>query len=510
MASLLERFELKIDRSGTHHLWTGSKKADGSGKMKVDGRTVLARRVAWELAYGPLPPETEVRSCPGDKACVHVEHLSTTGDPPAESPRAGAGRSQRQNRKGGGSMRAVGPGRWALTVTAGRHSDGSLRRAYRTVTAKGEGDAAKLLATFVTEVDDGERIAAKNLRASTMDSAIERFLSEHLRDEKGREDRTVAGYRQLYLQWFSPVIGDRRVSHVDVASLDRIFGRMRRAGLSRSRLNQAKSLLGPFFRWARRRGMISRDPMVDFDLPTSKHVSKERMPPEAEELCLFLTEAVKVIPDVAPVLVLGAATGMRRAELVGIRRSRLQWRDLQLTVDTAVEGKRLKTTKTRTRRKVFIDSETMAMLRRHCDLMDERASAADVSLGPESFVFSLAIDCSEPMPPDYVTRRVAVLKSHLGIEDKRAETIALEDEALRLFTSQRAPRPDGKTGPAPGRDVLRRDRISPWSQCAMGGPRRRLRRTQADRQQERCHLGLRRLDPRSAEVHLERAARRRL
>lgn len=66
MASLLERFEAKVDRSVMHHIWTGSKKADGSGKMKVNGRTVLARRVTWELAFR-LAAETEVMSCPGAK-----------------------------------------------------------------------------------------------------------------------------------------------------------------------------------------------------------------------------------------------------------------------------------------------------------------------------------------------------------------------------------------------------------------------------------------------------------
>jgi hypothetical protein len=48
------------------------------------------------------------------------------------------------------------------------------------------------------------------------------------------------------------------------------------------------------------------------------------------------------------------------------------------------------------------------------------------------------------MPPDYVTRRVALLKEHLGIADKRAETIALEDEALRLFRSSPGPRLPGQ------------------------------------------------------------------
>ncbi len=36
------------------------------------------------------------------------------------------------------------------------------------------------------------------------------------------------------------------------------------------------------------------------------------------------------------------------------------------------------------------------------------------------------------MPPDLFTKRVAVLKGHLGIDDKRPDVVALEDMALRL------------------------------------------------------------------------------
>jgi hypothetical protein len=45
MATLRDRFEAKVDRSAEHHLWTGSKKADGTGKMKVDSKAVTAHRL---------------------------------------------------------------------------------------------------------------------------------------------------------------------------------------------------------------------------------------------------------------------------------------------------------------------------------------------------------------------------------------------------------------------------------------------------------------------------------
>ena len=89
------------------------------------------------------------------------------------------------------------------------------------------------------------------------------------------------------------------------------------------------------------------------------------------------------------------------------------------------------------------------MLQRHCEQMDERAEACGVEIRSNGFVFSLDPDCSRPMPAEYLTQRVAVLKEHVGISNKQPETVKLEDEALRLFRQPPAPRRPGQTGPAP-------------------------------------------------------------
>lgn len=356
-----------------------------------------------------------------------------------------------------------------------------MRRVFRTVHADGERDAARQLARFVAETEAGGLPERKAVRDVTIDEAIETFLTEHLGEEKGREHKTIDDYRRLHQKWFSPEIGKRRVVDVDQTMIDRVFGRMQRAGLSRSRLNQARSLYAPFFRWAKSRKMTQRNPMLEFELPTSKHVSRERTPPEAEELSILLAAAVAVIPDVAPLLVLGAVTGMRRGELVGLRRSRIWWDAQQLTVDSAVAStKSVKGTKTRKERTFEIDAGTVDMLRRHCEETDERAELFGTTVPVDGFVFSLEPDCSQPMPPDYMTRRVAVLKEHLGIADKRPETTALEDEALRLRRLPRSStRRAGRTGPAPqgglsfadiGRQLGRSER---WAALAVQSAERR-------------------------------------
>jgi integrase len=442
MLTLGDRFETKVDRSGDHHLWTGATKADGTGVLKVAGKVVTAPRVAWELANGELRPGVRVQGCSSEPACVRVDHLSLHGGGARVRP------DRRRAARGSGSKVEVRPGVWKLTVTAGRYAEGQVRRVHRTVHVATAAEAARELAAFVTEVHESPSVASRADRDVTVDEAIERFLTEYLVGEKGRDPGTVQNYRGAHQKWFSPEIGGRRVVDVDEAAIDRVFGRMRRAGLSASRLHDARNLYQPFFRWAKRRRMIRRSPMADFELPTSTHVAREHAPPEVDQLSLYLRTAVEVVPDVAPVLTLGAVTGMRRGGLVSVRRSRLFPRQGKLTVDTSSDGRRVKSTKTRVTRDVAVDPATMAMLQRHCERMDERAAVFGVEVASDAFVFSLAPDCSLPLAADYLTKQVAVLKEHLGISNKRPETIAREDEALRLFRQDAEHRPQGKTGPA--------------------------------------------------------------
>ena len=470
-----ERIAARVKSVGGHYVWQGKVDRNGIPVTKHNSRNTTVRRLVWELAHGPLPPAAKVGACPGNRLCVRLDHLSV------ERAQESAAKTRRfRARKGTGSMRQVRRGAWELRVTTGRWSDGRIRTLYRTVQADDEADATAQLIAFVEEMGRAQHPDGHDVRELTVDAALEQFLTEYLSEEKGREEKTVNDYRRLHRRWFSPSIGDRRVSRVDTATMDRVFGAMRQAGLSNSRLNQAKSLYAPFFRWAKQRGITTRNPMADFQKPTSSYLAKERTPPEIEELSLLLTTAVDVVPEIAPLLVLGAVTGMRRGELVGTRRSRVLWGRQRITVDSAVsEFKRLKGTKTRQERSFHIDRETILMLRQHCDLMDERAQLFGIDLCPDPFLFSLVPDCAEPIPPDYVTKRVAVLKGHLGIEEKRPETVAREDEALRLRRQPARPKPPSTTGPPPKGGMSFREigehfgRSERWAMLAVAAAQRR-------------------------------------
>lgn len=159
--------------------------------------------MAWELANGPVPAGARVLACDDEPVCVRLDHLRLVGAPAPEPPRPRA-------RKGSGSLRRLGPGSWKLTVT-GVHADGTTHRLHRTVYVDSEAEARGELAQFVAEVREADGTTRACGRQITFDAAVRRFLFDHVRDERGREPKTVEDYWRTHLHWFSPTLGDRLV-----------------------------------------------------------------------------------------------------------------------------------------------------------------------------------------------------------------------------------------------------------------------------------------------------------
>jgi hypothetical protein len=129
------------------------------------------------------------------------------------------------------------------------------------------------------------------------------------------------------------------------------------------------------------------------------------------------------------------------------------------------------------------------MLKRHCNQMDAKAKAAGVRLDADPYLFSAVPDCSVPLAPDLLTKRVAVLKGHLGIESKDRNVVDLEDEALRLRRSAPPPRLAGRPGPDPEGGMSFREigaalgRSESWASLAVAAAERREAANAAGRSQ---------------------------
>lgn len=56
-------------------IWCGNLNELGYGRVRVQGRLRSAHRVAYELTFGPVPPNSQVRQRCHDRACCRPDHL---------------------------------------------------------------------------------------------------------------------------------------------------------------------------------------------------------------------------------------------------------------------------------------------------------------------------------------------------------------------------------------------------------------------------------------------------
>jgi len=72
-----QRFWSKVDKSGECWLWIASRDKDGYGKFRTSKNISWdrAHRIAWSVAYGPIPPGIHVLHRCDIPPCVNPSHL---------------------------------------------------------------------------------------------------------------------------------------------------------------------------------------------------------------------------------------------------------------------------------------------------------------------------------------------------------------------------------------------------------------------------------------------------
>jgi hypothetical protein len=68
------RFARFVNTDGCH-VWTGARSSSGYGVFKVNGTALLAHRVAYVIANGPIPDGLVIDHTCGNRRCVRPSHL---------------------------------------------------------------------------------------------------------------------------------------------------------------------------------------------------------------------------------------------------------------------------------------------------------------------------------------------------------------------------------------------------------------------------------------------------
>lgn len=277
-------------------------------------------------------------------------------------------------------------------------------------------------------------------------ATLAQLVDRHLAQAE-LEPSTLDGYQGYVRKHIMPFLGELKVGDLDADVLDSFYAELKRCRdhcsssksidhrtpkvhdcdhrcrqhvckpLSSSAIRQIHWILSGALRRAVRWKWIATNPASSAE-PPGQPAGNPR-PPSAKDAVRLVNEAWRD-PDWGTLVWLTMVTGLRRGELCGLR-----WRNLDLETGVIHLEKSIgqrgsktweKDTKTHQDRRIFLDPDTVALLRDHRSRFEARAVALGISLSDDSFVFSLAPDGATHLKPDSVTSRYNGMARRLKIK----------------------------------------------------------------------------------------------
>lgn len=224
-------------------------------------------------------------------------------------------------------------------------------------------------------------------------------------EAQGRADSTLCRNESAIRVDIVPTLGDIRIDHLSGADIDRLYAQLRKRGLKPLTVRKSHAILSAALHQAVRWGWLDHNPIDQATPPSAR--SDELTVPSADEVRRLLEVFERSHADLASLIYAAATTGCRRGELCGLR-----WGDVDLERATLLIARSIsdtsrrvsvKDTKTHQSRRISLDPSTVEVLRRHRARAEKRAADAGTALTDVSYVWSQALDGSEPYRPDRVT-----------------------------------------------------------------------------------------------------------
>jgi len=117
---LRDRLDMNTDRSGNCWLWTAYQNPKEYGQLEVNGKLTSPHRVAYELAYGPIPDGMMIDHKCHTPACVNPAHLRACTNKQNGENRAGATVNSKSGVRGVYWNRRQS--KWRAEVTHNQHA----------------------------------------------------------------------------------------------------------------------------------------------------------------------------------------------------------------------------------------------------------------------------------------------------------------------------------------------------------------------------------------------------
>jgi integrase len=311
-------------------------------------------------------------------------------------------------------MRERAPGVWELIVEAGRDPvTGKRRQVSRTFNGNLR-EAKQARAALLVEASKGRHSGTK----ASLDDLFVDWIVELQR--KGRSPNTIDGYEKVYARNIQPTLGKMPVTKVTTKTLTNLYGAHQARGLAPRSVYQIHACLSSMFTQACRWGWRDSNPAQWAEPPAIPNTTPVVPTPEEVRALIDAAEQSQR-PEYARAILVAATTGLRRAELCGLRVRDLDLERGLLEVSSSVavlKGRVVKEipTKNRRIRTIAIDELTSAILRAQVAMVRDRANFGRFPVVADAFVFTDAADGSEPWKPDAVSKFFARLRKRIDLD----------------------------------------------------------------------------------------------
>ncbi|WP_093078428.1 site-specific integrase [Pseudonocardia oroxyli] len=305
------------------------------------------------------------------------------------------------------------------------------RRSYLTETISG---------TDATARKRAEKALTRLLRRVDVARTVESSIS--FREASGEwlqstevEESTRHTYQGYLTRTLLPAIGDTPLRDLNPRTLEKLYVSLRRCRLrcsdpkltpkppahtcrplAVSTVRQMHAVISGTMEMAVRWDWLDTNISRGARLPRAK--APEPDPPSSRQAALLLERAFAMDDDWGTLVWLVMTTGLRRAEVCGLRFGRIDFDEEIVDIRRTWVRGREKDTKTHQARRIALDSETVTLLREHRERVAERLRTLGTTLTDQTFVFSglQTPDHSQPYSPNAVTQRYKGMAERAGID----------------------------------------------------------------------------------------------
>ena len=314
------------------------------------------------------------------------------------------------------------PDTWELRLYLGRDTNGRVRHKHTTFVGSkraAERELARLSIEFESSSQPSPDESTLWGARTTFNDAILAWKQNGWQD---LSPKTVTDYESLYRLHIRDKVGRKPIAKIGVFELEAYFRALSERGLGTSGVRQVRAILHKAARLAGKwSGGVIPNPVSLADLPKASSKPAPVRSPTLEEVRTILQTAEEGTNiQIAVMVRLIAATGMRRGEAAALRWADISSELQEVIVDKSVIGAQgalvVKSPKTSgSLRTVAVDKETIKALEGLKDSQLAVAKSCEFGLDEDAFVFSYSPDGLVPPHPDSISHGFKKIVKQAGL-----------------------------------------------------------------------------------------------